>query len=301
MSDRLSALRFAVITLAYALACVPFGTVRAAAQSVQNFAVLPPYATVQMEHQDRKGRLERLSDMQGIQPPEFQEYLIPPQEHGLKDYPVSIPVLRVIFRDTVFFDFAKADLKPEAYAVLNTIAASLRLEPPDVTVFVAGHTDAVGSVDYNMELGLRRAKAVAMELAKIGVDRSQIFLISFGKAVPIDTNDTDEGRAHNRRVEFLFAARPEPIAAYLAHQKYMTCTTNDSTRGDDCPQDFHFTAISVIQTPVVIDPKKDPVQIAPGYSPKNIDPTHPPQNIVLGSRVIDIDLSHKVYNIRAPE
>jgi hypothetical protein len=200
----------------------------------------------------------------------------------------------VIFRDTVFFDFGKAELKPEAYAILNTIAGSLRLEPPDVTVFVAGHTDAIGSVNYNMELGLRRAKAVAVALARIGVNNSQIFLISFGKAVPIDTNDTEDGRAHNRRVEFLFAARPEPIAAWLARQPFMTCTTDESRRGDNCPVDLTFKAVSVslVTTPADIALSKRPAEVDQGMQPKTV---------VIGNKTVDIDLRHKIFDMRAPE
>lgn len=259
--------------------------------------------TVQLEHDDRKQRLLRLSDVEGIQPPEFKEDYISPEEHRLRDYPVPIPVLRVIFRDTVFFDFGKAELKPEAHAILNTISGSLRLEPPDVTVFVAGHTDAIGSVNYNMELGLRRAKAVAVELAKIGVNNSQIFLISFGKAVPIDTNETDEGRAHNRRVEFLFAARPEPIAALLAKQPYMICTTNESKRGDNCPVNLSFKAVSVslVATPAKIDLSRNPTGIDTGRNPTEIRPGPQSKTIVIGSKTVDIDLRQKIFDMRAPE
>jgi len=276
---------------------------QAFAQNQPPFAIVRPKDTVQLEHRDRMSRLERLSGIEGIQPPEFREYQIPPDEHGLKDFPVPIPVLRVIFRDTVFFDFDKADLKPEAYAVLNVIARSLRLEPPDVTVFVAGHTDAIGSVDYNLGLGLRRAKAVAVELAKIGVSQSQIFLISFGKAVPIDTNDTEEGRAHNRRVEFLFAARPEPIAAWLAQQPYMMCTTQDNARGDNCPVDLTFPALSVDlkHMPTGVGASTSPTSINPSEKPTDIDPGTSTQDIVIGSKVVDIDLRHKIFHMRAPE
>jgi OmpA-OmpF porin, OOP family len=264
------------------------------AQSGVPFQVVEPWQTVLIEHQDREHRLRRLADIQGIPAPEFYEYMIPKEKHGLADYPVDIPVLRVVFKDQVFFDFDKDELKPEGFEVLNVIAASLRLEPPDVTVFIAGHTDAIGSVDYNLDLGLRRARNAATALAMIGVNRSQIYLVSFGKAVPIASNDTEEGRARNRRVEFLFAARPEPIAAWLAEQPMITCAADNSRKGDNCPVDFHFKAVSVS----LIVPKQD---ISVGQNPKDISVKSQDPTVNIGTKVIDIDLKNKVFTMAAPE
>src|ERR1700761_155792 len=124
---------------------------KAVAQS-DSVTVLAPWQTVDLEHADRKQRLMRLSGQEGISAPGFFEYTIPQAQHHLTDYPVSIPVLRVVFRDRVFFDFNGDAVKPEAVPVIETIAASLRLEPPDVTVFIAGHTDSVGTTNYNLQL-----------------------------------------------------------------------------------------------------------------------------------------------------
>lgn len=154
-----------------------------------SLTLMDPWQTVQLEHSDRKARLTRLANLRGIDPPEFYEYSITPSEHGLADYPTNIPVLRVVFQDRVLFDFDKDQIKPEAGEILNLIAASLRLEPPDVSVFVAGHTDSIGSVAYNLNLGLRRSKAVAQALVLIGVNQAQLYAISFGKAVPVAPNE----------------------------------------------------------------------------------------------------------------
>ena len=271
-------------------------TTLALAQSSLPFPIVPAGDTALLEHQDRKLRLERLSNLEGIAPPSFYEYIIPRTKHKLSDYG-DLPVLRVVYSDEVFFDFNQDQLRPESYAVLNTVAGSLRLEPPDVTVFIAGHTDAIGSVNYNMDLGLRRAKAVAIALARIGVNRAQIYLVSFGKAVPIASNDTDEGRAKNRRVEFLFAARPEPIAAWLTEQPVITCQPNDSAKGNDCPVDLKFPVQSVSFVTIEHAPKSIPVATPPSSIPQST----PTKNIAIGTKTIVIDLRQKTFTVPAPE
>ena len=275
----------------------------ARAQSPLPFPIVDPKDTVLIEHQDRQRRLVRLANLQGIAPPEFYEYFIPPSEHHLPDFPVNLPVLRVVFRDQVFFDFNSDQLKSEAYAVLNTVAASLRLEPPDVTAFVAGHTDGIGSYDYNLDLGLRRATSVAIALARIGVNRAQVFLVSFGKAVPIASNETEEGRAKNRRVEFLFAARPDPIAAWLARQSATTCSPDASAKGNDCPTELRFRAVSVSikTTPTSVRPTDGTVPVTLDTKRTNVTATAPTKDVVIGTKVVDIDLRQKVFTIPPPE
>jgi outer membrane protein OmpA-like peptidoglycan-associated protein len=269
--------------------CLP-----AAAQDGGGLQMLEPWQTVDLEHADRKNRLTRLANLRGIVPPDFYEYQITPAEHGLADYPTNIPVLRVVFRDGVLFDFGKDEVKPEALAILDLIAASLRLEPPDVTVFIAGHTDAVGSVDYNLDLGLRRARAVARALATIGVNHAQLFAVSFGKAVPIASNDSDDGRAQNRRVEFLFAARLEAAAAWLAKQPVMSCGRYASAQ--DCPTNLTFRAVSVSVA------LAQPLSHIDPATPGSVVPLRNPATAVtIGDRVVDIDLRQKVFHMRAPE
>lgn len=291
---------WAVCALAVAIGLEVSGP--AVAQPVP-FPILEPWQTVEIEHDDRKNRLVRLSNIQGIPQTEFSEYLIAPEKHGLRDYPVQIPVLRVIFRDRVFFDFAKAQIKPEANAVINIIAESLQLEASDVTVFVAGHTDAIGSVNYNLQLGLRRSRTVSSDLVGRGVAKTQVYVVSFGKAAPIASNDTDDGRAQNRRVEFLFSARPEPIAAWLSEQPIITCATDTTPKGDNCPVDLTFRAESVdLKTqPTTIIPPEIP-SIQDPHAPRvAIDPATAPKSVTFGSKVVTIDLRQKIFSFPPPE
>lgn len=259
---------------------------RAYAQQ-QNLEILRPDQTVELEHEDRMARLERLSTLEGVLPPEFSTFSISHSLHGLPDFPGDIPVLRVVFRDQVFFDFNEDDLKPEAYAVLNLVGHSLRLDPPDVAVFIAGHTDSVGSAAYNLELGMRRAKAVASQLALLGVEQAQIFAVSFGKAVPIADNNTEDGRAKNRRVEFLFAARPEPIAAWLSQQRAVSCVGQGQY--DNCEFKAVSVEVGVLKTHVMnAAPKVKEV------------PAATKQDVVFGRKTVDIDLTQHVYHVALP-
>ncbi|SFL09653.1 OmpA family protein [Loktanella salsilacus] len=201
---------------------------------------MEPWESVGMEHLDRISRLERLSDESDA----FQYFTetITAAEHGLADFPADIPVLRVVADQDAFFDTASDKIRPEADKMLNIIAASLNLEPPDVTLFVAGHTDSRGTVEDNAELGLRRAQSVATSLIQRGIKQASIYRISFGEAVPLASNDTTAGQAANRRVEFLFSARPAAIVSLLERQKVVLCAEHASDELGDCRIGITFDA-----------------------------------------------------------
>ena len=73
---------------------------------------------------------------------------------------------------------------------------------PTVEIEIAGHTDSKGTDEYNVNLSQGRSQAVVDYLASQGIDRGRLTAHGYGEAKPIDTNDTEEGRANNRRVEF---------------------------------------------------------------------------------------------------
>ncbi len=100
----------------------------------------------------------------------------------------------------VTFAFNSADLNAQFFPVLDKVAATLA-EYNKTVIEVAGHTDSVGSDAYNLQLSDRRANSVAAYLASHGVDRSRMVTVGAGEAHPIASNDTDAGRAQNRRVE----------------------------------------------------------------------------------------------------
>jgi len=119
--------------------------------------------------------------------------------------PPPKPAPKVIDRMTLLlhFDFDKSVIKDTDKAELNR-AISFIKKYPDAHVKLEGHTDSKGSEDYNQRLSERRASAVQQYIVKEGgTKESKITSAGYGKLKPVDTNNTDEGRAKNRRVEVL--------------------------------------------------------------------------------------------------
>lgn len=109
-------------------------------------------------------------------------------------------VIKLNLPDGVTFDFAKYDLKPQFYPALNTIASTLK-DYNQTIVEVSGHTDSVGSDAANQTLSERRANSVSSYLIGQGVQRERFEVVGMGERYPVASNDTDSGRALNRRVE----------------------------------------------------------------------------------------------------
>lgn len=106
----------------------------------------------------------------------------------------------IVISADVLFDFDQDTIKPEAEPVLVDVAAIL-LDHPDAKVTVVGHTDNVGTEEYNLDLSERRAAAVDTFLEGKGVPVDQMIPSGAGMSQPVASNDTAEGRAQNRRVE----------------------------------------------------------------------------------------------------
>ncbi|MCX7696612.1 MAG: OmpA family protein [Bacteroidales bacterium] len=100
----------------------------------------------------------------------------------------------------VFFDFDKYELKPESYPELDKLVEFLK-KNPSLRIEIQGHTDNVGSREHNMKLSENRAKAVYEYLVSKGIDRNRMSYKGYADLYPIDTNDTPEGRARNRRTQ----------------------------------------------------------------------------------------------------
>ena len=103
----------------------------------------------------------------------------------------------------IYFDFNKADIKPESEPALKEIARLLR-QNPDLKLYVVGHTDSAGRLEYNMKLSKARANAVMNELTtKYKISAGRLKAYGVGPLAPVASNKTDEGRAKNRRVELV--------------------------------------------------------------------------------------------------
>ena len=107
----------------------------------------------------------------------------------------------MVLDDFYFLRFRIWLFEREARSILNKIAESLK-ENSKEKIQIEGHTDNVGPSSYNLSLSQRRAESVKNYLASQGVKKSQLETKGFGSDQPVATNDTKEGRAKNRRVEF---------------------------------------------------------------------------------------------------
>jgi len=109
-----------------------------------------------------------------------------------------------MFRTTeIVFDFDKAVIKPESHGILGEIGAAL-VAHPELEIEIGGYTDSVGTDEYNQTLSEERARAVLDYLAKnfAKIEKGQFVTKGYGESRPITSNDTAEGMAENRRVEF---------------------------------------------------------------------------------------------------
>lgn len=112
----------------------------------------------------------------------------------------------VINLPDILFEFDRANLTGEAHRTIEEIEEVIRTVS-DRPISVEGHTDSIGTVHYNKQLSERRARAVADKLARSGVSRARMNVIGYGEGSPIATNNTDQGRARNRRVEIIIENR----------------------------------------------------------------------------------------------
>lgn len=106
----------------------------------------------------------------------------------------------VVTLKNVFFDFDKAELKPESYVELDKLVDYLRTN--NIRIEIGGHTDDQGTDEYNDRLSESRAKSVYDYLVSKGIPAARLQYKGYGKRVPVADNSTEEGRAANRRTEF---------------------------------------------------------------------------------------------------
>jgi OOP family OmpA-OmpF porin len=103
----------------------------------------------------------------------------------------------------IYFDFNKSNIKPESEPAFREIAKLLQ-QDPKLKIYAVGHTDNVGGLDYNMKLSQQRAEAVVKELvSKYKIVPDRLKAGGVGPLAPVASNDTEEGKAKNRRVELV--------------------------------------------------------------------------------------------------
>ena len=127
-------------------------------------------------------------------------------EHDITKVRGPKEVTVVLDSRSLNFDFDKANVKPEYYTMLENLKSYM--EYNDYEVSIIGHTDYMGTDAYNIALGQRRADSVKMKLIEMGLSSDRIVSTSSrGEREPVSTNETAEGRAENRRIEFQLVRR----------------------------------------------------------------------------------------------
>ncbi len=154
--------------------------------------------------EDRLARFRDLTRQPSLSEAEVKQFSAPAGSVPGASEPV--PVVLVVFPERVFFEFDSAALRPEAMFVIILIAEELRQDTADVAVTILGHTDGVGTDAYNLTLSRKRTLSVMLSLVGHGVNPAQLSTVAIGRAQPIAPNSSPEGRARNRRVEFMISA-----------------------------------------------------------------------------------------------
>jgi len=120
----------------------------------------------------------------------------------IKNIPLQeIKIGEAVILRNIFFDTDKFDLKPESRIELQRLIDFL-ITNPQIVIEISGHTDNVGTREHNAVLSINRAKAVCEYLLQHGIGENRMSYAGFGFSRPVDTNETDHGRANNRRTEF---------------------------------------------------------------------------------------------------
>lgn len=155
-------------------------------------------------------RFKRLAAKRGERVPRIESLA----QEGLLDYP--IPAIRISWSDGVFFGTDEDEVLKEAKGKLRMVADAMDRDVGDIHLFVIGHTDDTGSRSYNQSLSQRRALNVLHELTALGVWNAQMTASGMGELQPVADNNTDKGRAANRRVEFMISPYQEANYALVS-------------------------------------------------------------------------------------
>jgi OmpA-OmpF porin, OOP family len=129
----------------------------------------------------------------------IEDEALSPFNRDLYLLPIEVGV--TVRLKNIYFDFDKTTLKKESYTELNKVVDFLK-QNPSVEIEIAGHTDNKGTDEYNVNLSQGRSQSVVDYIVSQGIQSFRLVARGYGEVLPIDTNETEAGRANNRRVDF---------------------------------------------------------------------------------------------------
>lgn len=147
------------------------------------------------------GTLNSETAIEECNPELIQKKEAKPAPKPLVEPPPAPQMKTVTLEADTYFDFDKSNLKPEGKSTLNALVGDMGDLNSVANIEVVGHTDSIGTEEYNMGLSERRAATVKSYLSDKGIPSDKIETDGMGESNPIATNKTREGRAKNRRVE----------------------------------------------------------------------------------------------------
>ena len=169
--------------------------------------------TVRFEHTERMNRLEKLSSSLNTERPTIEQLQVKTPNANF-----PIPVIRFHFDERTFFDSGSSTIRSDSNKIIDILAEQMKQDMPDTSLVILGHTDSVGSDEYNDNLSINRSASVMQQLAQRGVNLKQMSTVGIGETQPIATNATEDGRSQNRRVEFVLSRFEE--ANYVAIEQF---------------------------------------------------------------------------------
>ena len=156
----------------------------------------------------------------------------PNTPQGFKVDATGCIIQQTVILRSVNFEFNSDHLTVPAQETLDKVAGALEGQP-NLNVEIDGYTDSIGSDAYNLKLSKKRAESVKTYLVAHGVAADHLFARGFGEAKPIASNQTDEGRAENRRVEFQVLNEPPTVKVI---SKGSTAASKAAAEGSKAPR-----------------------------------------------------------------
>jgi outer membrane protein OmpA-like peptidoglycan-associated protein len=169
--------------------------------------------TVSFEHTERIKRLEKLLNQLNTQLPIIDQIQV-----KIPSANFPIPVIRFHFDERTFFDYGGSTIRSDSNKIIDMLAEQMKQDMPDTSLVILGHTDSVGSDEYNDNLSISRSASVMQQLAQRGVNLKQMSTVGIGEVQPVATNATEDGRLQNRRIEFVLSRFEE--ANYVAIEQF---------------------------------------------------------------------------------